>query len=90
MISNIRTTNTFLNPKYAECIEACNHCVNVCEYCGSLCLREENEKNDVKMHRTLFYCADVCRFLLQSTHPVIIVIPNTSVKYMPKNVKDMI
>ena len=41
MSSNIRSTSTFHNPKYAECIEACNHCANACEYCGSLCLREE-------------------------------------------------
>ena len=61
MSSNIRSISTFHNPKYIECIEACNYCANACEYCGSLCLREECEYN-VKMHRTCFYCADVCRF----------------------------
>ncbi|HET8857271.1 MAG TPA: hypothetical protein VFM28_07065 [Nitrososphaeraceae archaeon] len=46
--SNIRSTSTFHNPKYAECIEACNHCAKACEYCGSLCLREENVKMMLK------------------------------------------
>lgn len=61
MSSNIRSISTFHNPKYTECIEAYNYCANACEYRGSLCLREECEYN-VKMHRTYFYCADVCRF----------------------------
>ena len=62
MSSNIRTTSTFHNPKYVECIEACNHCANVCEYCGFLCLREENVKMMIKCIELCFYPADVYRF----------------------------
>jgi hypothetical protein len=59
MSSNIGTSRVFQNPKYAECIEACNHCTNAGEYCASLCLREENVKINVKVYRTMFLCADV-------------------------------
>jgi Domain of Unknown Function (DUF326) len=62
MSYNIRTTSTFHNPKYAECIEACNHCSNSCEYCGSLCLREDKVKELLKCIELCFYCADICRF----------------------------
>lgn len=54
-----------------------------------LCLREENEKMMLKCIE-LYFIMQMFVDLLQSTHPVIIVMPNTSVKYMPKNVKDMI
>ncbi|MGI9010407.1 MAG: four-helix bundle copper-binding protein [Nitrososphaeraceae archaeon] len=36
MSSNIKTTSIFHNPKYAECIEACNHCANAYEYYVSI------------------------------------------------------
>jgi hypothetical protein len=65
MSSSIKTTSKFHNPKYAECIEACNHCANSCEFCGSLCLREDSVKVLLKCIELCFYCADVCRFALK-------------------------
>jgi hypothetical protein len=96
MSSNIRTSRVFQNPKYAECIEACNHCANACEYCGSLCLREENIRIMLKCIELCFYVQTFVD-LLQSICHVIVVMQNKSVKpvqkyvrHVSKNVKDII
>ena len=60
-MSSITKTSSFHNPKYSECIEACNHCANSCEYCGILCLREAGNKV-LECIELCFYSADVCRF----------------------------
>jgi hypothetical protein len=60
-MSSITNTSSFHNPKYAECIEACNHSANSCQYCGTLCLREANNTL-LECVELCFYCADVCRF----------------------------
>lgn len=60
-MSSISKTSSFHNPKYADCIEACNHCANSCEYCGTLCLREAS-KTLLECVELCFYCADLCRF----------------------------
>ena len=61
-MNSITKTSSFHNPKYAECIEACNHCGNSCEYCGTLCLPEDSNKMLLECIELCFYCADVCRF----------------------------
>lgn len=93
---NIRTLSVFQNPKYAECIEACNHCANTCEYCASLCLREENVKIMLKCIELCFYVQTFVD-LLQSICHVIVVMQNKSVKpvqkyvrHVSKNVKGII
>jgi hypothetical protein len=96
MSSNIGISRVFQNPKYAECIEACNHCTNAGEYCASLCLREENVKIMLKCIELCFYVQTFVD-LLQSTCHVIVVMQNKSVKpvqkyvrRVSKNVKGMI
>jgi hypothetical protein len=79
MSSNIRSTSTFHNPKYAECIEACNHCAKACEYWGSLCLREENVKMMLKC--ITFFTVQTFIDLLQNTCPVIVVMQSRFVKH---------
>lgn len=36
--------------QYASCIEACNRCANYCDRCSTACLKEDNVKDDGRVH----------------------------------------
>ena len=55
-----------LNPKFTQCIDACEVCSDACNHCAASCLREDDVKHMARCIALDIECAAVCQFAAAS------------------------
>lgn len=53
-------TYSLRNPKYQNCIDACNGCMEACEVCASACLKIDDGRMMERCIRLCHDCSDCC------------------------------